>query len=587
MTSRTDGTRVETGPVFNDYRVPARGEYVFRTRLYAEAGGDATVKVAILAGCAPGAPGTASDADAATLSGAAVPSLRPFRILRTFEVKARTPKDAERVEVKVPPGIGPRVMAVALVKPPAGAPAPTLYVQHLSLEGPFDTRPDSQLKLLACDPSRPQAGQTREVLARFASRAYRRPATADEMARLVGLADAAVARGEKWEAAVQLAMQAALVSPKFLFRVELEGPPDQRGPHRLDDYQLASRLSYFLWSSMPDDELFDLAARGQLAANLEAQARRMLRDPKARALVDSFVMQWLQVQNLKTFQPDPHRFPHFSEPLRAAMLEETRLFFDAVVREDRSVLDVLDADFTFLNEPLARHYGIADTAGNLVGQKSARPDGRPFRWDAFDRANVAGTGRGGVLTQASVLAVTSNPTRTSPVKRGRWVLEQLLGTPPPPQPPDVPPLERDGKPVTAGTLRQQMEAHRRDPACANCHAKMDPLGFGLENFDAVGAFRDQDAGAPVDPSGTLPDGSTFRGPAELKKILLGKKDLFARCLAEKMLTYALGRGLGPADRRAVDRLAAGLAQRDYRFSALVAGIVQSDPFRLRRGKDQE
>jgi hypothetical protein len=587
VTAKPDGSRVETGPLFIDYRVPARGEYVFRTRLYAEAEGGAPVRVAVLAGCAKDAPGAASDDEAARLSGAAVASLRPFLVLKTLEVKARTPKEAEAVEVKVPTGVGPRHMAVALVKPEAGAPTPTLYVQHLSLEGPLDTRPPSHYVLLACDPAKPRAEQTREVLARFATRAYRRPATPEEVGRLVKVADAALARGEKWEATVQLAMQAALVSPKFLFRVELDDRPGERGPHPLDEYALACRLSYFLWASMPDDELFALAARGRLSAELESQARRMLRDPKASALVDSFVMQWLQVQNLKSFQPDPQRFPHFSEPLRAAMLQETRLFFEAILREDRSVLDVLGADFTFLNEPLARHYGIADTAGNLVGQKPTRPGGKPFHWNEFARVNVAGTGRGGVLTQASVLAVTSNPTRTSPVKRGRWVLEQLLGTPPPPPPPDVPPLERDGKPVAAGTLRQQMEAHRRDPACANCHAKMDPLGFGLENFDAVGAWRDQDAGATVDPSGILPDGSTFRGPAELKKILLAKKDLFAHCLAEKMLTYALGRGLGPQDRRAVDGIAAGLARDGNKFSALVVEVIRSDPFRLRRGKDQQ
>jgi hypothetical protein len=450
-------------------------------------------------------------------------------------------------------------------------------MQYVALDGPLDSRPATHKKLLACDESKPVAERSREVLERFASRAYRRPVAPDELARLLKLADARLAKGDKWEAAMQFAMTAVLVSPKFLFRVELDDRPDSANPHPLDEYQLASRLSYFLWSSMPDQELFDLAAKKQLTANLDAQVKRMLRDPKAQALVDNFVMQWLQLQPLKNASPDPKKFPQFNEQLRAAMLTETKLFFGEIVREDRRILDILDADFTYVNGPLAKHYGIP------FGAKG----GGRRNWEEFVRVELKGTNRGGVLTQASLLTVTSNPGRTSPVKRGRYVLEQLLGTPPPPPPPNVPELEKDGKAVNAGTLRQQMEAHRKNPACANCHAKMDGLGFGLENFDAIGGYRTKDGSSPIDASGELPGNVKFNGPAELKAVLLSKKDLFARCLTEKMMTYALGRGLEFYDRRAVDAVVAGVAKNDYKFSALVTEIVRSDPFRMRRGKESK
>jgi hypothetical protein len=422
-------------------------------------------------------------------------------------------------------------------------------------------------------------------LTRFATRAYRRPATKAEVDRLVKLASSAGERGESWEAGIQLAFQAVLVSPKFLFRVELDDRPDSAEPHPIDEYQLASRLSYFLWSSMPDEELLSLAGKKALAANLDAQVRRMLKDPKADALVENFALQWLQLRRLKTFSADPKLFPNFTEELRSAMLKETELFFAAVVREDRSILDLIDADFTFLNEPLARHYGIADTAGNWMGQKATRPGGRPLRGQDFVRVSLPHKLRGGLLTQASVLTVTSNPTRTSPVKRGRWVLEQLLGTPPPPPPPDVPELAEGEKAVLTGSLRQRMEQHRAKAACAACHARMDPLGFAFENYNAIGAWRDRDGAFPVDSSGVLPDGSSFKGPAELKGILKEKKDLFARCLSEKLLTYALGRGPEPYDRPALDKIQTALEADGHRFSTLVIEITRCFPFRMRRGKE--
>ncbi|HEX4613791.1 MAG TPA: DUF1592 domain-containing protein [Urbifossiella sp.] len=576
VSGKAGGDAIETGPVHTAYQVPADGEYVFRARVRAETSGKEPVHIAVLAVCDKSAPGVATDAEVEKLSGAAVKGLRPFVVLKTVEVKGGTEKSPQIVEAKVPAGLGVKRMAVALVKPAAGEPEPKLFVQNLYLQGPLDTRPATHRRLLACDASKPAAERTTEVLARFASRAYRRPVTPAELARLTTLAESRTAAGESWEAGVQFAMTAVLVSPKFLFRVELDNRPEGPEARPVNEYQLASRLSYFLWATMPDDELTGLAAKGQLAAALPAQVKRMLANPKAQTLVDSFAMQWLQLQPLKNAQPDTKLFPQFNDRLRNAMVQETKLFLGEIFRQDRSILDIIDADFTYVNADLARLYGL-NNAGAKGGGR--RPSG-----DDFVRVELAGTGRGGVLTQASVLTVTSNPTRTSPVKRGRWVLEQLLGAPPPPPPPNVPELEKDGKPLSAGSLRARMEEHRKNPACANCHAKMDPLGFGLENFDAVGAFRTKDGAFPIDPAGELPGGLKFAGPAELRKILVGKKDQFARCLAEKLLTYALGRGLEYYDKRALDKITAGLAKSDYKFSALVTEIVTSDPFRLRRGR---
>jgi hypothetical protein len=294
-------------------------------------------------------------------------------------------------------------------------------------------------------------------------------------------------------------------------------------------------------------------------------------------------MQWLQLGRLKTHSPDPTLFPTFGEPLRQAMIKETQLFLEEIIRNDRSIVDMLDADFTYMNKTLADHYGYADTAGTPKGQKKKLPGGKPFRnGDYWERVVPPDGARGGLLTQASFLTVTSNPTRTSPVKRGKWVLEQLLGAPPPPPPANVPELESQQDKLT-GTLRQQMEQHRQNPACAGCHAKMDPLGFAFENFNAIGSFRENDGEAPIDASGVLPDGRSFNGPTELRSSLKENQDEFARCLTEKLLTFALGRGLEYYDRRAVDKIVAALKQNDYKFSTLCSEIARSDPFRLRRG----
>jgi hypothetical protein len=405
------------------------------------------------------------------------------------------------------------------------------------------------------------------ALREFVDRAYRRPATDEEVRRLFGLVRLARDNGDDTETGMKLAYKAVLVSPHFLFRVEKD-PKDPDGIRQLDDFELATRLSYFLWSSMPDDELFDTARAGKLheRAVLEKQVRRMLRDRRSRALVDNFAAQWLQLRDLPQHSPDPKRFPIFNDALRRAMRRETELFFSNVIKEDRSILEFLDSDYTFVNARLARHYGIKGVKG-----------------EDFRRVSLAGTGRGGLLTQASVLTVTSETTRTSPVKRGKWVLENLLGTPPPPPPPNVPELKASDDPLK-GTLRQQMEAHRANPICAACHQRMDPLGFALENFDAIGRWRTHEGKHKIDASGVLPGGRKFDGPKELRAILLKDKNVFARCLSEKLLTYALGRGLVRADRCTVDDIVRDLEKGDYRFSRLVLAIVTSDAFQKRKGK---
>ncbi|QJW99422.1 DUF1592 domain-containing protein [Frigoriglobus tundricola] len=412
----------------------------------------------------------------------------------------------------------------------------------------------------APDPSGEAAEMERyfSALRAFADRAFRRPVSHAEMGRLMRFVATAVASGEGGEAGFKLALTAVLVSPHFLFRVELDPQGGPAPDRRLTDFETASRLSYFLWSSLPDDELSRLAAGGKLSdpRTLVAQVRRMLRDPKSRALAEHFAGQWLQTRVLTTAALDAE--------LRHAMRTETELFFDHMVREDRSVLDLLTGEFTFVNARLARHYGLPGVEGA-----------------EFRRVSLAGTGRAGVLTHASVLTVTSGPTGTSPVKRGAWILENLLGAPPPPPPPGADALKDTGtgKPLTR---RARFEEHRARAECASCHARMDPLGFGLENFDRVGAWRDRDGDAAVDASGVLPDGRRFRGPAELRAVLAAAPTDFTRCLTEKLMTYALGRSLRAADRSSANRIVQHAARNEYRFSSLIIALVRSDPFLMRR-----
>jgi hypothetical protein len=513
-------------------------------------------------------------------------------ILKEFTLTATESKPAT-IEVSVRLKAGTRTVAVAFLnpyteplKPGEEPPKPVpetkrefvpppvdpdkhqrvLVVRNIALDGPYNppapVLPEIHKRLMAHKPGLPPREAAREIVARFADRAFRRPVRPEEVERLLKLYDRAEKEGDRFENRVRLALEGALVWPDFLFRVELDPPGVKPGTsYPVGEYELASRLSYFLWSSMPDDELLALAARGQLRQELDAQVRRMLADSKSAAFVQNFTGQWLTTRKLAYVAPDPETFPGFDEDLRSAMVREGELFFEAILREDRSILDLLDADFSFVNERLAKHYGIAGVTGPEFRRVKLPPN------------------RGGVLTQAGVLTLTSNPTRTSPVKRGKWVLDQILGTPPPPPPPDVPSLP-DEKQLT-GSLRKVMEQHRANALCASCHQRMDPIGFAFENYDAVGAWRDKDGGEAVDASGVLPGGRSFRGPAELKAILRGKKDQFSRCLTEKVLTYALGRGLEYYDRCAVDEIMTALARDQYRFSTLIAGVIHSGPFQKR------
>ncbi len=409
----------------------------------------------------------------------------------------------------------------------------------------------------------------REIIGAFARRAFRRPVTAQETERYLRFVAMAEEQHEPFEKGVKLALQAVLVSPHFLFRWELDGDPkNSKVTRSLNDHELAARLSFFLWSSMPDDRLFELANKGQLRRNLETEVRRMLKSPKANALVENFAGQWLQLRNLRTITPDPTVFPRFNDTLRDDMRRETEMFFAHIMREDRSVLDFIKADYTFMNERLAQLYGLPRVKG-----------------EQFQKTSLAGTPRGGLLTQASILTLTSNPTRTSPVKRGKYVLENILGTPPPPPPPNVPELNEE-KALT-GNMRQQMEQHRANSTCASCHSRMDPIGFGFENFNGIGIWRDTEGTQPINAADTLPSGQRFNGPAELTNLLLARKNDFAQCLSEKMLTYAIGRGMEFYDKRTVDAIAQQLEKNNYRFSTLIIGVVTSLPFDMRRGDGKQ
>lgn len=412
--------------------------------------------------------------------------------------------------------------------------------------------------------TRKQASE--KVLKRLASWAYRRPVTDQELARLVQLTQQAQANGESYEEGIRLALTAILVSPHFLYKVELDPLGKEGQPRNLNDFEVATRLSYFIWNSSPDAELLTHATNRTLlkADNLSRQTRRLLQDIRSKALVENFVGQWLELRSLEEHQPDTISYPAYDDKLKFAIRRETELFVWTVLHEDRSVVDLLAADFTFVNGPLARLYGIAGVQG-----------------DEFQRVSTVGRKRGGLLTQASFLTVTSNPNRTSPVKRGKFILDNLLGAPLPPPPPNIPEF-KPGR--VAGSLRQQMEQHRVNPLCASCHDRMDPLGFALENYDGIGRWRDKDGGQPVDASGRLPSGEQFRGPDELRGVLLARKDEFVKCLAEKLLTYALGRGLEYYDECAVEQIVRKVKAADYRFSSLVLEIVRSDPFLKSGGK---
>jgi hypothetical protein len=445
-------------------------------------------------------------------------------------------------------------------------------IDQVTVTGPFDpTGPGdtpSRQKIFTCRPETParEDGCARTILTALAQRAYRRPATANDLDPLMELYEAGRAEGSTFDAGIEQALRLILASPKFLFRVET--PPAAAGAvEPVSDLELASRLSFFLWSSIPDDELLKLAEQDRLdePAVLQAQVERMLRDPRSRALVDSFASQWLRLRNLRSHTPIARDFPNFDNELREAFRIETELFFQSIIREDRSVLDLLNADYTYVNERLARHYGIPNVYGSH-----------------FRRVTMKQEARRGLLGHGSILTVTSYPNRTSPVLRGKWVLENLLGTPPPAPPPDVPDLEDNHPGEEARSLRARLESHRRNPTCASCHRVMDPLGLALENFDGLGQWREKEPGGAIDPTGQLADGTPIDGPVALREAVLERREMFVRTLTEKLMTYALGRGIELGDRPLVRAVARNAAARDYRWSAIVLGIVRSAPFQMKK-----
>ena len=450
-------------------------------------------------------------------------------------------------------------------------------VYSISITGPFEATgvgdTPSRHRIFVCRPTKPSDEErcASNILATLARRAYRRPVGDEDIRMPLAFYKDARKTGD-FEAGIEMALRAILTSPEFLIRVEREptnAAPNK--PYRISDLDLASRLSFFLWSSTPDDELLDLAAKGKLhdPAILEKQTRRMMADPRSQALVTNFADQWLYLRNLAASSPDPRLFPDFDDNLRQAMRRETELLFESVVKEDRNVLDLLRANYTFLNERLAKHYGIPNVYGSN------------FRRVALTNDSI----RGGLLGQGSILTVTSYGNRTSPVLRGKWILENILGTPPPPPPPNVPPL-KDNKTVgKIPTMRERMAEHRSNPACSGCHQLMDPIGLSMENFDAIGRWRNRSEGdASIDPSGTLPSGASFEGVRGLKAALLNHPDGFVNTLTEKLLTYGLGRGLEYYDAPAVRAITREARENEFRFSSLVLGVVRSEPFQMRRSQ---
>jgi hypothetical protein len=551
------------GQVGGQVTVQHAGEYVLRARAYGLQAGPDPARMALFV---DGQRVTEVDVKET----AAAPG--------TFEAKVTVGAGQRRLGASftndywrpnAPEGQRDRNLAIDFIElegPVAAPPLPWAHRTYVTKRPGPDAKP-AQRKSVA-----------KEVLGPLVSRAFRRPARPDELDRLARLVDVAMTEGDSFERGLQLALQATLCSTSFLYRPEgLEPAPKAVAEGKetrsvlLGEHELATRLSYFLWSSCPDDELLRHAAAGTLRANREAQVRRLLADPKARRLSAQFAVQWLQLRRLATAQPDPQQFPRFDEPLREAMLQESELLFDAIVRENRPVLELVDPPFAFLNEALAKHYGVPGVTG---------PEMR-----RVDRGALGGAPRGGVLAHASVLTATSNPTRTSPVKRGKWVLEVLLDDPPPPPVPGMDSLKDEGTPLAAKTLRERLEAHRSRAECAQCHQRMDPIGFGLERFDAVGAWRDTDGSHPIDDRATLPGGVQAQGLPALQAWLRERSRPVSRALARKLLVFGLGRGPVAADDAALEALLDRLGA-EPRVQDIVVGLTGLDAFHRRRlGRD--
>lgn len=497
------------------------------------------------------------------------------------------------VNARIPVKAGPHEVAVAFLNPTSALLEterqpyqahfnmdrhPRLHsaLYTVSILGPYDAQgpgdTPSRRRVFVCHPAKPAQEQdcAKRIFSNLTRRAYRRPVTDADLQAPLKFYKQGLAEGG-FENGIEMGLRAVLVSPEFLFRVEQEPAGIAANtPYRISDLELASRLSFFLWSSIPDDELLDAAIRGKLKtpAVLEQQVRRMLADDRSRALVNNFAEQWLYLRNLDSTNPDMRAFPDFDDNLRQAFRQETELFFESIMREDRNVLDLLRANYTFLNERLAKHYGIP----NVYGSR--------FRRVTFDENSE----RGGLLRQGSVLTVTSYVTRTSPVIRGKWILANILGTPPPPPPPFVPALKESSGEGRVLSMRERMAEHRANPACSGCHKLMDPIGFSFENYDAVGRWRLAEDGKPIDAAGSLPDGSQFTGVAGLQKALLSRPELFVATVSEKLLTYALGRGVEYYDAPAVRKIQADARTNDFRFSSIVLGVVNSTPFQMRRSQ---
>ncbi len=542
-----------SGHVIAEYKFPRDGEYLFRGKAAADQAGSELAKMEFAIDGKP---------------------------VHTFEVKGR--REPDEYEFKLRLSAGQHQFKATFPndfydpKAKRGSNDRNLYISWLEVAGPLDLReddlPESHRKLIAATPTatRPLADAVRENLRPMMRRAFRRHVTDDEINRFVPLVESAVSQGETFERGMQFALQGVLCSPNFLFRVEADANPnDPKERHEVTQFELATRMSYFLWSSMPDDELLALAEKNELRKQevIRQQVQRMLKDKRSESLVENFALQWLNLRSLDELTPDATKFPGYSPQLRDDMLSETTKFFEHILREDLSTLELLDGKFTFVNERLAKHYGMDGVKGD------------EFRKVSLDVAS----GRAGLLTQASILTVTSNPGRTSPVKRGKWIMENILGTAPPPPPPNVPSLEETQKAKPEASLREQLKLHRENAICNSCHRQMDELGFGFEHFDAIGHWRDRDGQHDVDASGVLPSGEKFNGSAELIAILKGRNKQFSRCLAEKLMTYAIGRGLEYYDRCAVDKLLEAHAVDGHRFSTLITQIVLSEPFQMRRG----
>jgi len=496
----------------------------------------------------------------------------------------------QRLTLRVPVKAGPHDVVVTFLKKTAAEEDDILQpflrsnvdpvgyqgqtsVDRVSVNGPLDARgvseTPSRKKIFIC---RPAAGAdevpcAKKILGNLARKAYRRPVTDRDTEQLLTFFQKGKNEGKTFDAGIEAALQLILASPEFLFRFE----PDPANvavdtPYRVNDLELASRLSFFLWSTIPDEQLITVASAGKLKdpAVLEQQVKRMLIDPRSRALTDNFAGQWLFLRNLKSMNPDFETFPDFDDNLRQAMRRETELFFESILREDRSVLDFMNADYTFVNERLARHYGMKGIYG-----------------ESFRRVPVTDENRRGLLGQASILAVTSLPTRTSPVNRGKWILTNLLGTPPPPPPPNVPALKTSAEGGKPSSVRERMEAHRANPYCASCHKIMDPLGFALENFDAVGQWRETDEGAKIDPSGIMYDGTKVSSPADLRKMLASRPEVFLSVFTQKLMTYALGRGVEYYDMPTIRAILHDASKDDYKFSSILMGVIKSAPFQMK------